>query len=127
MEETPDAAEKADPGPLSEALRHRGPSLRRAMDVSRMATETTFESLVQLTHRFFWCLDEFRYDDLLGLMREDAVWRTNATATLLKVGNEGECKQCKQPLIWLVTKNGKNFPFSEAGLPHFDDCPEYEK
>jgi hypothetical protein len=60
--------------PLSEALRHRGPSLRCATDVSRMATETTFESLVQLTHRFFWCLDEFRYDELLGLMREDAVW-----------------------------------------------------
>lgn len=39
-----------------------------------MATESAFESLVQITHRFFWCLDEFRYDELVGLMREDAAW-----------------------------------------------------
>ena len=63
----------------------------------------------------------------LKRLREDSVWRDNATATLLKVGNEGECKLCHQPLIWLVTKNGKNFPFSEAGLPHFKDCPERDE
>jgi len=42
--------------------------------VSEMATESVYESLVQVTHRFFYFLDEFRYDDLVALMTEDAVW-----------------------------------------------------
>jgi hypothetical protein len=48
--------------------------------VSEMATESVFESLVQITHRFFWCLDEFRYDELLSMMRPDAVWHRQGQA-----------------------------------------------
>lgn len=35
---------------------------------------STYEALVQTTHRFFWYLDEFRYDDLLSLMLPTASW-----------------------------------------------------
>lgn len=51
-----------------------------------MATESVFESLVQITHRFFWCLDEFRYDDLVSLMREDAVWHRQGKAMQGRAG-----------------------------------------
>jgi hypothetical protein len=39
-----------------------------------MTQETLFETLVQMTHRFYWCLDEFRYQDMIAMMREDCVW-----------------------------------------------------
>jgi hypothetical protein len=39
-----------------------------------MSQESLFETLVQITHRFYWCLDEFRYQDMLEMMREDCVW-----------------------------------------------------
>jgi hypothetical protein len=39
-----------------------------------MANASAFEACTQLTHFFFHCLDERRYDDLLALMRPDAVW-----------------------------------------------------
>ncbi len=39
-----------------------------------MAPETLFETLVQMTHRFYWYLDEFRYQDMIDMMREDGVW-----------------------------------------------------
>ena len=45
-----------------------------------MATESVYESLVQMTHRFFWYLDEFRYEDLIAMMREDAVWHRQGRA-----------------------------------------------
>lgn len=35
---------------------------------------STFEALLQTTHRFFWYLDEFRYDDLVALMLPEATW-----------------------------------------------------
>lgn len=35
---------------------------------------TAYAELVQQTHRFYYYLDEMRYDDLVGLMREDGVW-----------------------------------------------------
>jgi hypothetical protein len=66
---------KSGPGPpFPGCLRAPSADPRLAMAVSELATESTFDALVQLTHRFFWCLDEFRYDELQGLMREDAVW-----------------------------------------------------
>ena len=30
--------------------------------------------LAQLTHQFFYCLDEFRYDELVSLMETDGSW-----------------------------------------------------
>jgi SnoaL-like domain len=36
--------------------------------------QSPFEDLLQLTHRFYWYLDEMRYADLVAVMREDAVW-----------------------------------------------------
>ena len=35
---------------------------------------SAYPELLQLTHRFYYCLDEFRYQDLAALMREDGVW-----------------------------------------------------
>ena len=35
---------------------------------------SAYPDLLQLTHRFYYCLDEFRYQDLASLMREDGVW-----------------------------------------------------
>jgi hypothetical protein len=35
---------------------------------------SAYPELLQLTNRFYWCLDEFRYQDLAALMREDGVW-----------------------------------------------------
>jgi hypothetical protein len=35
---------------------------------------TAYPEILQLTHRFYYCLDEFRYQDLAALMREDGVW-----------------------------------------------------
>ena len=37
-------------------------------------TNTPYAELVQLTHRFYYYLDEWRYTDLVALMREDGVW-----------------------------------------------------
>jgi hypothetical protein len=34
----------------------------------------TYSDLQQITHRFYYCLDEQRYDDLVALMRPDARW-----------------------------------------------------
>lgn len=34
----------------------------------------SFADLLQLTHRFYYYLDEMRYKDLVALMREDGVW-----------------------------------------------------
>ncbi len=45
-----------------------------------MSGASTFESLVQITHRFFWCLDEFRYQDILSMMLPDAVWHRQGRA-----------------------------------------------
>lgn len=39
-----------------------------------MADASAFEACTQLTHRFFHCLDERRYDEMLAMMRPDAVW-----------------------------------------------------
>jgi hypothetical protein len=44
------------------------------MKESMMTQETLFETLVQMTHRFHWYLDEFRYHDMIEMMREDCVW-----------------------------------------------------
>lgn len=35
---------------------------------------TAYPELVQITHRFYYYLDERRYKDLVGLMRPDGVW-----------------------------------------------------
>jgi hypothetical protein len=35
---------------------------------------SAYSDLLQLTHRFYYYLDEFRYRDLVGLMRKDTVW-----------------------------------------------------
>jgi SnoaL-like domain len=35
---------------------------------------SAYTELVQITHRFYYYLDEMRYNDLAGLMREDGVW-----------------------------------------------------
>jgi SnoaL-like domain len=49
-----------------------GAAARRRCFQKAMAS--TYEDLQQITHRFFYFLDERRYEDLLALMREDAVW-----------------------------------------------------
>jgi hypothetical protein len=38
------------------------------------APTSVYETLTQLTNRFFWYLDEFRYEELVALMHEDATW-----------------------------------------------------
>jgi hypothetical protein len=38
------------------------------------APQSVYETLTQLTNRFFWYLDEFRYDELVELMHQDASW-----------------------------------------------------
>lgn len=35
----------------------------------------------------------------------------------------GECKSCRAPLFWIVTKNGKKAPIDRDGLNHFGSCP----
>ena len=35
---------------------------------------SAYPELLQLTNRFYYCLDEFRYQDLASLMREDGIW-----------------------------------------------------
>ncbi len=35
---------------------------------------SAYPDLLQITNRFYYCLDEFRYHDLAALMREDGVW-----------------------------------------------------
>lgn len=35
---------------------------------------SAYPELLQLTNRFYYCLDEFRYQDLAAMMREDGVW-----------------------------------------------------
>jgi len=35
---------------------------------------SAYPELLQITNRFYYCLDEFRYQDLADLMREDGVW-----------------------------------------------------
>ncbi len=37
-------------------------------------TTAPYAELVQITHRFYYYLDEWRYNDLVALMREDGVW-----------------------------------------------------
>ena len=45
-----------------------------------MPSESVFELCTQLTHRFFYYLDERRYEDLIGLMQPDAVWHRQGRA-----------------------------------------------
>jgi len=35
---------------------------------------SAYPELLQITNRFYYYLDEFRYQDLAALMREDGVW-----------------------------------------------------
>jgi hypothetical protein len=35
---------------------------------------SAYTDLLQITHRFYYYLDERRYEDLVALMREDCVW-----------------------------------------------------
>jgi hypothetical protein len=39
-----------------------------------------FEDLLQLTHRFYYYLDENRYADLVATFREDGVWHRQGKA-----------------------------------------------
>jgi hypothetical protein len=39
-----------------------------------------FEDLLQLTHRFYYYLDESRYEDLVATFREDGVWHRQGKA-----------------------------------------------
>jgi hypothetical protein len=39
-----------------------------------MSLESATDTLAQLTYRFFYCLDERRFADLLAMMKPDAVW-----------------------------------------------------
>jgi hypothetical protein len=51
-----------------------------------------------------------------------------AMARLLDlVGDPGTCKGCGKEIIWIVHKNGKRVPYTQAGLNHFIDCPFAEK
>ena len=56
---------------------------------------------------------------------EYAAWLKSNIALLYRtIGAEaGECRSCKAPLWWLITKNGKRAPFTAEGLNHFADCP----
>ena len=42
--------------------------------MDQIATALLHPHLQQITHQFFLCLDEFRYDDLVSLMTPDAQW-----------------------------------------------------
>ncbi len=39
-----------------------------------MTSESVTDKLAQLTHRFYYYLDERRYADLVAMMKPDAVW-----------------------------------------------------
>lgn len=41
---------------------------------------TPFEDLLQLTHRFYYYLDESRYAELVACFREDGVWHRQGKA-----------------------------------------------
>jgi SnoaL-like domain len=44
------------------------------MTIDNAALARLQPELLQLTNRFFYCLDEFRYQDLVALMTPDASW-----------------------------------------------------
>lgn len=41
---------------------------------------SAYPELLQLTNRFYFYLDEFRYQDLAAMMREDGVWHRQGKA-----------------------------------------------
>lgn len=41
-------------------------------------------------------------------------------------GDEGACRSCQAPIVWIVTKNGKRAPMNLDGTSHFGTCPQSE-
>ena len=50
--------------------------------------------------------------------------KVSAAQKLLRVlGDEGQCKSCNAPIVWVKTKTGKAMPVSLTNLcSHFADC-----
>ncbi|MGE0799162.1 MAG: nuclear transport factor 2 family protein [Lautropia sp.] len=44
------------------------------MTIDHAALAGLLPELTQRTNRFYWCLDEFRYQELVSLMEPEAVW-----------------------------------------------------
>lgn len=46
---------------------------------------------------------------------------------LRRCGSPDTCRACKARIIWMRHANGKNTPYTEAGLNHFIDCPARDR
>ncbi len=46
------------------------------------------------------------------------------TMLLKNVGEPGHCKGCREPIFWVVHRNGKKTPYDPAGLNHFVSCAQ---
>lgn len=46
---------------------------------------------------------------------------------LFRAGAEDYCRGCRAKIYWIKHLNGKNAPYTEAGLIHFVDCPERDQ
>ncbi len=56
-----------------------------------------------------------------------AEYRKRLGALLSNCGTPATCKGCGAAVYWLRHANGKNTPYTPAGLNHFVDCEERER
>lgn len=50
------------------------PTSTNGSPVAHPPSASAYEALVQTTHRFFWYLDEFRYDELVAMFLPQGTW-----------------------------------------------------
>lgn len=48
----------------------------------------------------------------------------NMLGLLERIGARDSCRGCNRTIFWVHHVNGKNAPYTEAGLNHFIDCPK---
>jgi hypothetical protein len=62
------------PGRDTLEFRHRRQPGFEKMTIDHARLATLQPEFLQRTNRFFWCLDEFRYEELVSLMEPEATW-----------------------------------------------------
>jgi hypothetical protein len=50
--------------------------------------------------------------------------RRALAALVHHVGTPGECRGCREAIVWIPHRNGKRVPYNPDGINHFATCPE---
>lgn len=69
-------------------------------------------------------LDE---DDHAKILQNCIAAQATAMAQLLQRSGKKATCGCGAPIFFVIHTNGKQVPYTEAGLNHFVDCPQRER